>query len=254
METMEEQARTLSAVIIETLLPGEDEYVGRANLSDGGWWVRIGKNFAYLGATYEAAILTAQLGDWFIPARDGASCWQECNQWWEARARTPLWEEEESTEQEDNRQLRTKANLEFTAVQVPFTELPRPYHPEMDTGESLSPTEMEQSFSSPVTTMETFELEFIALVGQEPALFLLDDDNEYLTPVRLLIRHDGYSVQKGEQIPASLDQQLRTVGRLILDEQHEFLAYHSYSPGEDRPTAIYRKEGDQIVLDRLRIG
>lgn len=76
-----------------------------------GIWIQVAGYWAYLGASYKAAMMTAQLSDWWIPSRDGKLL-DDDREWFETRARLGnCWEEKELRMFKQERRTRLALNI-----------------------------------------------------------------------------------------------------------------------------------------------
>ena len=76
-------------------------------------WINIAGQQAYLGTNYKAAMLTAQLSDWWIPSRDGKLT-EDDREWFETRAtRGNNWEEQELPMFKEERRIRLAQNIQI---------------------------------------------------------------------------------------------------------------------------------------------
>lgn len=76
-------------------------------------WINVAGQQAYLGANYRAAMLTAQLSDWWIPSRDGKLT-EDDREWFEARATLGNnWEERELPMFKEERRMRLAQNIQI---------------------------------------------------------------------------------------------------------------------------------------------
>ena len=76
-----------------------------------GIWIQIAGHEAYLGASYEAALLTAQLSDWWVLSRDGKLL-DDDREWFETRATLgKSWEEKELRMFKEERRMRLALNI-----------------------------------------------------------------------------------------------------------------------------------------------
>jgi hypothetical protein len=254
MQNQSSYAQTLKETLIETLLPPDDDFISDITLVSGEWWAHIGVYRVYLGSSFESALVTASEGDWVNPIWDDLG--PVIQQWFHFRSNHSDWKDLETSTQQALRLGRINRNSKFSVDPIPFRDQFLPAHPELDLGSPVDSSEVAEALSqTEVTTLVTTEIEFLAVSGMEPGLFILSDDNESLTPVRFHFCPDGYSLHIGKElIPAQAGIQLSTLGRLILDEDSNFLSYSHFVPGVESPVAVYRKVGDQITLERFRMG
>ncbi|TWT60835.1 hypothetical protein [Rubinisphaera italica] len=76
-----------------------------------GIWIQVAGYQAYLGASYQAAMLTAQLSDWWIPSRDG-NLLDDDREWFETRAMIGNdWEQQELRMFKQERRTRLALNI-----------------------------------------------------------------------------------------------------------------------------------------------
>lgn len=76
-----------------------------------GIWMPVAGELAYLGASYEASLLTAQLSDWWIPERDGEMLSDDV-EWFEQRAKLgENWKEKELRMFRQERRTRLTFNI-----------------------------------------------------------------------------------------------------------------------------------------------
>jgi len=76
-----------------------------------GIWIPVVGEWAYLGASQEAAFLTAKLSDWWIPERDGELT-QDDTQWFEQRAKLgDNWMDAEIRMYQEERRRRVALNV-----------------------------------------------------------------------------------------------------------------------------------------------
>lgn len=76
-----------------------------------GVWMPVAGELAYLGASYEASLLTARLCDWWIPERDGEMLSDDV-EWFEQRAKLgENWEEKELRMFRQERRTRLALNI-----------------------------------------------------------------------------------------------------------------------------------------------
>ena len=76
-------------------------------------WISVAGQRAYLGANYKAAMLTAQLSDWWIPSRDGKLT-EDDREWFETRATLGNnWEERELPMFKEERRIRLAQNIQI---------------------------------------------------------------------------------------------------------------------------------------------
>jgi len=81
-----------------------------------GIWIQVSGYWAYLGANYKAAILTAQLSDWWIPSRDGKLT-NDDREWFETRATLGNnWEEQEVPMFKQERRTRLALNIQIATT------------------------------------------------------------------------------------------------------------------------------------------
>ncbi|MCA8989224.1 MAG: hypothetical protein KDA78_16370 [Planctomycetaceae bacterium] len=74
-------------------------------------WIQIASHQAYLGSSYAAAMLTAQLSDWWIPSRDG-NLLDDDRKWFETRAEIGMgWENRELRMFKEERRTRLALNI-----------------------------------------------------------------------------------------------------------------------------------------------
>lgn len=84
-----------------------------------GIWIRVLDQTAYLGATFEAAMLTARLSDWWIPERDGRLLTDDI-EWFEERARLGEdWQRKELLMFREERRIRRTLNVELATDDDP---------------------------------------------------------------------------------------------------------------------------------------
>lgn len=84
-----------------------------------GIWFRVLDQVAYLGATFESAMLTAQLSDWWFPERDGRLLTDDI-QWFEERARLGEgWQQKEFPMFKEERRTRRTLNIELATDDDP---------------------------------------------------------------------------------------------------------------------------------------
>lgn len=76
-----------------------------------GIWISVAGKQAYLGSSYQSAMMTAQLSDWWIPSRDGKIT-DDDREWFEARATLgSSWEEQEIPMFKEERRTRLAHNI-----------------------------------------------------------------------------------------------------------------------------------------------
>lgn len=76
-----------------------------------GIWIQVAGHLAYLGASHEAAMLTARLSDWWIPKRDG-NLLDDDREWFETRAKIgKVWEQQELRMFKQERRTRLAHNI-----------------------------------------------------------------------------------------------------------------------------------------------
>lgn len=76
-------------------------------------WINVAGQQAYLGTNYKAAMLTAQLSDWWIPSRDGKLT-EDDREWFETRATLgDNWEEKELPMFKEERRMRLAQNIQI---------------------------------------------------------------------------------------------------------------------------------------------
>ena len=76
-------------------------------------WINVAGQQAYLGTNYKAAMLTAQLSDWWIPSRDGKLT-EDDREWFETRATLGNnWEERELPMFKEERRIRLAHNIQI---------------------------------------------------------------------------------------------------------------------------------------------
>lgn len=76
-----------------------------------GIWIQVAGYWAYLGGSFRAAMLTAQLSDWWIPNRDGKLL-DDDREWFETRARLgDCWKEKELRMFKQERRTRLAHNI-----------------------------------------------------------------------------------------------------------------------------------------------
>ena len=76
-----------------------------------GIWIQAAGYQAYLGTSYEAALLTAQLSDWWIPSRDGNLTADDI-EWFDTRAILgENWEKREIPMFKEERRTRLAHNI-----------------------------------------------------------------------------------------------------------------------------------------------
>ncbi|WP_237228825.1 hypothetical protein [Rubinisphaera sp. JC750] len=79
-------------------------------------WINVAGQQAYLGANYKAAMLTAQLSDWWIPRRDGKLT-EDDQEWFETRATLGNnWEERELLMFKEERRIRLAQNIQIATI------------------------------------------------------------------------------------------------------------------------------------------
>lgn len=242
----------LKDLILETLLPPNQEYVEEVYY-DLYWIAKIGGKQYYLGDTFKSAELTASLGDWVDLTKEGFL--PTIRSWFEIRAVNSNWESLETDALREFRLSCIEQNLMIKFSVPPVMDFV-PLHPECDGG-SLLDWQEESLYHNEYSTADLSlrEVELISVSGLEPTLFTLSGDNEYLTPTRIMISQDGFSIHQSLNIvEAPINAKFRTVGVLLMDEEGEFISFEHYYPNSETPMAIYRKEGETIVLNSLRLG
>ncbi len=81
--------------------------------SSKGIWISVAGQQAYLGGSYQAAMMTAQLSDWWIPTRDGNLA-DDDREWFEVRAKLgENWEEQEIPMFKEERRIRLAHNIQL---------------------------------------------------------------------------------------------------------------------------------------------
>ncbi len=81
-----------------------------------GIWIQVAGHQAYLGASYEAALLTAQLSDWWIPSRDGELLIDDM-EWFETRATLgENWAQQELRMFREERRTRLAHNIQLATT------------------------------------------------------------------------------------------------------------------------------------------
>ncbi len=76
-----------------------------------GIWIQVAGYWAFLGASFKSAMLTARLSDWWIPSRDGKLL-DDDREWFETRARLGnCWEEKELRMFKQERRTRLALNI-----------------------------------------------------------------------------------------------------------------------------------------------
>ena len=76
-----------------------------------GIWIRVAGEWAYLGSSFESALFTAQLSDWWFPNRDGELLRDDID-WFETRSSLgDSWEYWELPMFREERRMRLAQNI-----------------------------------------------------------------------------------------------------------------------------------------------
>jgi hypothetical protein len=244
--------KVIREAIIETLLPEVDDVVGDLTSDphgkDFGWWILLGGQKAFLGRSFTAALVTANLGDWLIYPRDGYPT-KEVIAWFDVRAHDPDWKRLESPEQRKLRRERITLNTELTMDElVSHTEVQDPGIPL--TSEQFDKILEETPPSEFLVKLREFEL--IEIEGQ-PGIWILDEDVERFLRVSLLVREDGYCLSFGESLQAQTGMQLRTYAKLKMDADQNLVYLKVFSPNQSKPSLVIKKKGNGLRIDRFEI-
>lgn len=119
----EEEKQQLLSTIFDCICADEEIKIGPvldpSKLGLLGIWVLIMKVPAYFGKTFQAAMLTAQLSDWWILPRDGKMLIDDI-EWIEERATLgENWEQKEIPMFKEERRIRLAFNIQLATSDDP---------------------------------------------------------------------------------------------------------------------------------------
>ena len=107
---------TLIETLKEAIQADPKVEIGPVIENSSGIWISVAGQQAYLGSSYQSAMMTAQLSDWWIPSRDGKLTGDD-QEWFETRATLEnRWEEQEIPMFKEERRIRLAHNIQLVTV------------------------------------------------------------------------------------------------------------------------------------------
>lgn len=239
--------KTLRETIIETLPIQYKNLVGSVSedpdLREIGWWFYIGEKVAFFGRDFKEALVTAKIGDWFIPSRDGPLS-DSFIDWLSLRANLDDWKTRESREERRGRVQRVAANF----------NRPTDYRDTQDMSKQIMSTLTTDQAKLVSNNIIEFLKVFIpkdSELSELPGLWVLDSDNEILSRVVLTVYNDGYSIKVKERINSKTGMKFETHAVLEIDSDQEMLSLTMTHEGEMRPYFVLGKVNNNISLKKL---
>lgn len=118
----EAEENNIIEVFKEAIHAGPETEIGPIVRNAREIWINVAGQLAYLGGSYEAALLTARLSDWWIPERAG-NLMKDDREWFETRAKLGNgWENRELPMFKEERRTRLAQNIQLATSDEPDNE------------------------------------------------------------------------------------------------------------------------------------
>jgi hypothetical protein len=226
------QEEILRRTILETLSPEEEKIVGEIcdcpSLQEIGFWVDLIDTPCFFGPTFQSALLTAKIGDWVNPRRDG-DLTGTLIEWFDFRARNVNWEEIESSIERLSRRSRTEKNLELGITEIEYHSYQNVADQEKT---KVNPLEQKKMAIEKDPTVEKLKEIEIFQIEDQTGYWLLEDSLEEISEVRFFMDKTGWFLTKKNTKEASLHKKFHTVIKIKIDPEghiYQLKLYDSYN-------------------------